>query len=117
LGVSTPRTTGWGKKIAEETAKEVMAFETRSRRISVCVWRVAINKAFWAQYVADRNHLLVEAKETTRKQRASQGEGSERTVEPVFGYHGSRGKDLSVILSGEKKESSRRRTRSVVELE
>jgi hypothetical protein len=40
-----------------------MAFKTRSRRISVCVWRVAINKAFWAQYVADRNRLLVEAKE------------------------------------------------------
>jgi hypothetical protein len=54
---------------------------------------------------ANRDRLLVEAKRaTTRKRRASQGEGSERTVEPVFGYHGSRGKDLSVILSGEKRE-------------
>ena len=54
---------------------------------------------------ANRDRLLVEAERaTTRKQRASQGEGSERTVEPVFGYHGSRGKDLSVILSGEKRE-------------
>jgi hypothetical protein len=82
-----------------------MAFQTRSRRVSVCIWRVAINNTFWAQGVANRVRLLVvEAEGATRKQRASQGEGSERTVEPVFGYHGSRGKDLSVILSGEKRE-------------
>lgn len=47
---------------------------------------------------------LLKQKGATRKLRASQGEGSERTVEPVFGYHGRRGKDLSVILSGEKRE-------------
>ena len=102
VGVSTPQTTEW--KINRTSRERSDGFQTISRRISVCIWRVCDNKAFWAQVVANRCRLLVGADGATRKTWASQEEGSERTVEPVFGYHGGRGKDLSVILSGEKRE-------------
>jgi hypothetical protein len=82
-----------------------MAFETRSRRVSVCIWRVAINKAFWAQDGSDVGFFCL-LKQIERH--ASSGPAKERVRSGQWsrslGIMGVEGKDLSVILSGEKRE-------------
>jgi hypothetical protein len=60
---------------------------------------------------------LLKQIERHASKRASQGEGSERTVEPVFGYHGCRGKRPFGYPLRRKKRNHPEETRNVVEPE